>query len=329
MRKKKATVAMMAALLVALAHGAPAMAGFEVPAGYVATEIGIPDVPGSPGFIGGLDRLSGGALVYFDGYDVLKFWQAAATSLFHPDPAVWGSFVKVDESDRIYFGESMLGEIYEIDPAGGAAAIGAVPGNYDLEFGALGAFISHNPVWDPENQVSLIDLEDASLDQILQTDGWSGPLAFDADGSLYYCRPTDLFGEVGAELYVFGPAQVAGAIGPDVLTLADGELMTDDLSGCYDMAYAPNAGGESLFVTSGSLFDNQVEKVDLATGEIIPFVTDSEGTGWSTYVRFQPGVNPFVADGGPYAGALTVNQGESIIEIRPVSTGPCFIDSVM
>ncbi len=329
MRKKEATVAMMAALLVALAHGAPAMAGFEVPDGYVATEIGIPDVPGSPGFVGGLDRLSCGALVYFDGYDVLKFWQGAAASLFHPDPAVWGSFVKADESDQIYFGESMLGEIYEIDPEGGAAAIGAVPGNYDLEFGPLGTFVSHNPVWDPENQVSLIDLEDASLDQILQTDGWSGPLVFDTEGVLYYCRPTDLFGEVGAELYAFDTAQVAGAIGPDVLALADGELVTDELTGCYDMAYAPNAGAESLFVTSGSLFTNQVEKVDLATGEIAPFVIDSEGTGWSTYVRFHPGVNPFVPDGGRNAGALTVNQVESIIEIRPVIPPACFIGSVI
>jgi len=316
---------MTAALLLAAAHAPAALAGFEVPPGYEVTELGIPDVPGSPGFIGGLDYLSGGALVYFDGYDVLKFWQGSASSLFHPDPAVWGSFVKVDDADRIYFGESMMGEIYEIDPAGGTAVIAAVPGNFDLEFSGLGAFISHNPGWDPENQVSIVDLEEATLDLILQTDGWSGPLAFDADDGLYYCRPGDIFGEPGAELYAFGPAQVASAIGPDVLALADGELVTDELTGCYDMTYAPDAGGESLFVTSGSLFTNQVEKVDLSTGEIIPFVIDPEGVGWSTYVRFRPGSKPFVPDGGRDAGVLTVNQGESIFEIRP----SCFIGSVM
>ena len=315
-------------LLLTAAPAAPALAGFAVPPGYEVSVVGIPDVPGSPGFLGGLDYLSGGALVYYDGYELLQYLGSGVASLYSPDPAVWGSFVKVGPSDTIYFGESLFSEILEIDPAGGATAVATVPGNFDLEFSGPDAFISHNPGWDPENQVSLLDLDDESIDLILQTDSWSGPIAFDDDGALYYCRPNIDFGVPGSELYRFSPAQVDGAVGPDVLTFEDGELVTDEITGCYDMDYAPNAGGAALFVSSGSLFTNQVEKVDLSTGVVTPFVTDPDGTAWSTFVRFRPGANPFVAEGGRNAGVLTINQIESIIEIRPAG-GSCFIGSVM
>ena len=307
-----------------------ARAEFVVPEGYTFAQIPPWEIPPIPGFIGGMDYLTMDTQVYFDGEMLTIFSLDVFVDLFDPPGTVWGSFVKVGPApdDLIYMGETSNNLIYEVTQDGDVREVGTIAFSHDLEFDGQTAYISHNPggYGTPENRVSLIDLDTGELDEILVTDSWSGPHIFDGEGSLYYCRPSVDFFTPGGSIYLFDSGQVASAAGPTALSLEDGLLLTDELTGCYDMALADTTGDQgSLFVGTGNMAEVQVERFDLATGEVTPFITDPAEEGWSTYVRFWRGTDPFL----PYekwGGKLMVNQADKIYEVT--TDGGCFIESI-
>jgi hypothetical protein len=273
-----------------------------------------------------MDYLSSGELLYFNGTEVRKYSGGTSTPLFDPPGFVFGSFIKVVGTNTIYFGESTDMKIYQVSPSGGGTQAAVVQYNFDLENYGSELYVSYNastspPPGDPEAAVSKLTLPGGALDIILgDTGGFSGPVTFDPDGNMYYCVPNPNFGQEGVEgLYFFTRAQVTSAFGAGELTLGDGLDLGDDLTGCYDMEYDSQIG--RIFVTTGNDFGNQIEIYNVGSGTVTTFATKTSGSFWSTYLRFRPGSNPFLADNGPNAGVLSVVQNETIYEMRPSEGG--------
>jgi len=305
-------------LIAAFASGpfpSPVLAGLNIPSGYGQTSV-LSAAPGN--YLGGMDYLSNGNLVYFDGA-VVRLYSGTppGTSLYDPPGTVFGSFVKVVQGSTIYFGESTDMKIYQVFPTGGGTYQTTVQNNFDLESFGSELYISYNPSAQPHARVAKITLPGGSLDTIVgDTAGWSGPIAFDASGNMYYCVPNPNFGQPGVDgLYRFSRSQVVGALGSGELRLSDGQYLGDALDGCFDMAYDDQMG--RLFVTTGNNFTAQIEVYDTTTGAVSQFATKTSGTFWSTYLRFRPGSKPFSPYNGPDAGVLSVIQNETVYEISP------------
>lgn len=293
----------------------PALAGLNVPSGYQLTGV-LSAAPGN--YLGGMDYLSNGSLVYFDGA-VVRLYSGTppGVSLYDPPGTVFGSFVKVVQGSTIYFGESTDMKIYQIYPTGGGTYQTTVQNNFDLESFGSELYISYNPSSQPHARVAKITLPGGSLDTIVgDTGGWGGPVAFDASGNMYYCVPNPNFGQPGiGGLYRFSRSQVVGAFGSGELQLSDGQYLDDALDGCFDMAYDDQMG--RLFVTTGNDFAAQIQVYDTTTGAVSLFATKTSGAFWSTYLRFRPGSRPFSPYNGPDAGVLSVIQNETVYEISP------------
>lgn len=310
-------------LFVVMAVVPVAEAGLNVPAGYTVSSV---LSVGPSDFLGGMDYLSGGDLIYFDGTEVQRYSGGTSTPLFNPPGTVFGSLVKVVGSSTIYLGESTNMAIYQVAAGGGGTQVATVNKSYDLENYGGELYVAYNPNSSPppggaDARVARITLPGGSLDTIIgDTDGYSGPLTFDADGNLYYCMPNLSLGQPGVEgLYFFTRTQVTGALGSGELDLSDGDFLGDDLTGCYDMEYDDQVG--RIFVTTSSDFTNQVEVYDVGTGNVSSWATKTSGTFWSTYLRFRPGSKPFTANNGPDAGVLSLVQNDTIYEIRPSEGG--------
>ncbi len=298
-----------------LSHTLLAHAGLNIPAGYQLSGVLSPP-QGS--FLGGIDYLSNGSLIYFDGTAVRKYTGTPPGDLLYDPPGtVFGSFVKVVSGTTIYFGESTDMKIYQIFTGGGGTYQATVQNNFDLENFGTELYISYNPTTYPHARVAKITLPGGTLDTIVgDTGGYCGPLALDASGSLYYCVPNPIFGQSPVTgLYRFSRAQVVSAFGPGELQLSDGQYLGNGLDGCYDMEYDNQLA--RLFVTTGNNFANQIQIYDTATGAVSLFASKTTGSWWSTYLRFRPGSKPFNPYNGPDAGVLTVVQNDTVYEIAP------------
>ncbi|MEM8953572.1 MAG: hypothetical protein AAGD22_05415 [Verrucomicrobiota bacterium] len=115
--------------------------------------------------------------------------------------AIFGSFVTVNNG-RVYFGESTDGTIRSLPLGGGTPTTNAtVAFNYDLEFSPVSgkAFVSANPLGGANNQIFEVNLSSGATTLVVtNTNDFSGPIAFDTAGALYYGSsgfniPTDIF----------------------------------------------------------------------------------------------------------------------------------------
>ncbi|MEO8350402.1 MAG: hypothetical protein ABI680_01645 [Chthoniobacteraceae bacterium] len=151
-----------------------------------------------------------------------------AGPLFDLGSAVFGSFVKIG-GGRIVLGENSTNQLFALNLDGsGADLLGTVAGNYDAAFTmSESLLVSHNGAAFPSaaNVVSNFTLlpdggggqELSAEDIVLDTvSDYSGSIALDADGSLYYGATA--FNGI-ADLYRYSASEVASATGPVALTL--------------------------------------------------------------------------------------------------------------
>jgi len=90
-------------------------------------------------FVGGLESLANGNLVVYDGAAVVEIARADGSfvrTIFTPPGAPFGAFLRLaPDLNRLYFGESSSGYVWELDLAGGTANIVAsLVFPYDLVF---------------------------------------------------------------------------------------------------------------------------------------------------------------------------------------------------
>lgn len=242
--------------------------------------------------IGGLEADSSGNIYYLtngfssstklmrrsagDGY-------ASETLLFDYGSTVFGSFVRLN-AGKLYLGENTAGTIRTFDLSNSSVSLLAtVGGNYDLDFGGGYGWLSVNPgyaTFATQNEVQKLNLTSGVTTTVLTSSDYSGPLALDAAGTLYYGATMygaggDIFKYTAAELaagglgldaehnYIENPGNAYFAYG------SDGALYSTDFSSIIRNTLGAVPGSES-WATSSQYIGNLAEKA----GTVFATVTD-------------------------------------------------------
>ncbi len=237
-------------VLFVLSSGCLLAGSMTAPAGYtwVDTPITLPMFS----YLGGFDVLPNGNFVILDGYSVREIDRSGVDvrTIFTYSESVYGSFVKYNPAnDKIYFGESKYGTIRSIAASGGTAGIIAnVPFNFDIAFYGGNTFVVGGTV------TYLVDETNGSLDPIFDSYSEenpiqaSGPLAFDADGNMYYGSGEGGWGvRYGQDIYKFSASEVASAIGGLTLVPDAAHRIAENIDGPYGFAIDGSGG---LFYTT-------------------------------------------------------------------------------
>ncbi len=281
----------------------------SAPRGYSAsyTDLSIPT------WFGGFDYLPDGRLIISDSTDVYILEEdGTKTVVAHfEQPGLFGSFVEVPQHfwGEVYVGESSVGTISSfpleygwvcsIGP-GTLQVVAELPFNYDMDLDSLGRpFVSAAiPGSDPpaNGLFWLYDFDDRTH-LIAQLDGWSGPLAFDQKGNLFYCTATSYPPAPVERIVFFRREQVDAAFGGAVLTESDAQVLVTGIYGLSDMVFLDY--GHLFGVTSsGQIVEIRVEGEKVATTTFSHVSPDALG---ATVVRYVTGKRPFEAyyqDGG-------------------------------
>ncbi len=225
-------------------------AQLQVVPGYVAKSVTLPKpTKGWSGF----SVLPGGGLVAFEGKSlvlldpstgkVMKTFASLATS-------AWGSAVLVGPSGKnIYFGESSTGGIYAYSLAKKVLRkASTIAFNFAFAFNPLEGerflYVSAKPRSGALTDVIRLDLVTGFQDRIVEAKGFSGPLAFDEVGNLYFAPAPSKFGAKAAgRLLRYTAKQVLSAIGPRTLTEKEGVLFAKS----FDNSLSMIRDGEGTF----------------------------------------------------------------------------------
>jgi hypothetical protein len=133
---------------------------------------------------------------------------------------------------------------------------------------------------DPVNGIYLVDLDPGTPpDLVLEVPGYSGPLAFGADGALYVAP--GVFGEP-ADVLRFRSAVVEQGIGSGVIGAGDGEVFAAGLPGAYDLVF----GSFGLLMVGDSV-GGQVLGLG-PDGTVFPWAAPAAGYASATYVDYAP-----------------------------------------
>jgi hypothetical protein len=155
---------------------------------------------------------------------------ASSSVLYNFGTSVYGDFVKVNGS-TVYFADSTTNNLQSISVNGGATKLIAnVPNNYDMAFNGITAFIDAANSNYLDNTVSMLNLSTGTLTPVLQANGASGPIAFDANGTLYYGATS--YGDSGG-IYAFTSAQVANALSGTPISFSSATPLFTNTSNQY------------------------------------------------------------------------------------------------
>lgn len=288
----------LAALLAAAPALAPSAAGQVADPGFAASSITVAP-PGA--FVGGLDLLPNGDLLVYDGTSLVELAPADGSlvrTVWTPGNALYGAFVRLSPDGlSVYFGESSSGNIWQIDLASG---LGQPVANcvfpYDFAFDPKGrAFVSYATGFFVGSHVALVDLTSGALDDVFDSPDPSGPIVFDAAGDLFTAT-TDVSSfpppPGSTTVYRLSASDVEGAIGPSVLTPADGtNLGTLDgasfmvLDEAEDLIVTDPNGGRVVQITPSNLKQEEIAVAD--PGGYLTYASFVRGTR-GAYEPWQP-----------------------------------------
>jgi PEP-CTERM motif len=230
-----------------------------------------------------LQRASGTTLLVrrdvADGY-------ATPTTLFDLSAPVFGSFVRFN-SGKVFFGESSGGVIRTFDPGTSLVApLATVDGNYDIAFGGGFGWLSANPGF-AGNKIMRLDLTTGAATTVLTSSDFSGPVAFDAGGSLYYGATA--FG-AGGDIFRYPMADLASG----GLVLDGAHKWTDNAGNAFF-----DSDGSMLLQTDFSAlssysFGSASATVMAATANSFGSIAMENGTAFATVTDY--GGAPFSDD---------------------------------
>lgn len=176
-------VMLIAAILLTIAIAA--RGSVLTATGYTCTDtvITMPDWA----FLGGFDMLPDGSFVVNDGYTIREVSTSGKnlkTFFTFPTP-VMGSFVRCN-CNKLYFGESTMGssKIYSMalrplrrdNPV---TCLTSLPNNFDMDFRGQKPYVV------ADDTIYLLN-DDNTTTPVVKVPGYSGPLAFDCNGDLFY-----------------------------------------------------------------------------------------------------------------------------------------------
>lgn len=141
---------------------------------------------------------------------------ATETPLFDYGSSVFGSFVRLN-AGKLYLGENTVGTIRTFDLSNSnVSLLATVGGNYDLDFGGGYGWLSVNPgyaTFAVQNEVQKLNLTSGLTTTVLTSSDYSGPLALDGAGALYY--GATMYG-AGGDIFKYSAAELAaGGLGLD------------------------------------------------------------------------------------------------------------------
>lgn len=238
-------------------------------------------------------------------------------------PGTFGSFlVPLPDGTGLVFGESSSSNVYTVPYSGtGEVLADNIPNAFALALDPEGrGFVS---ALGTLNRIVLLDGDPLAENREVVTGipGFSGPVAFDPAGNLYY-GTSDGSSPV-QKLVCFTPGQLEAAIEGPPLSLEDGEILIDDASGFFDLKWS----GGRLYATDlgfstnlGTLF-----VIDPSTGfetSLLASFEGVEGLLSPGFIAVRPGPRPFDPGEGPEGGALLVSYSNfttvnTIAEITP------------
>ena len=236
------------------------------------------------------------------------------------DPPVFGDFLVTHPSgESVYFGESSNGEVIAIPLDGSAPrSVATVPGNFDLAFAptsAPAAYAGRAFVSAFREDVNSIVVLDDSLDvgfteaiSFRIEHGFSGPLAFDDEGHLYYVPA--IF-DRAPPLVRFAADQIAEVTPGSALPFEAGEEVAPALPGAYNLRWL-----------SGKLYlTNLGFGTGVGTIEVIDPADDFFIESWASFPRkgglasptffaVRAGSEVFEPGAGPRGGSMVVAVGD-------------------
>lgn len=183
-----------------------------------------------PGFFSDIDLLPpsaqavcdlpGPAVVYFDGSAlVLDDGLSNVTPLLQwANPPSFASFTVPAGPNAVVFGESSNGTVWHVplDGVSQPRLVATLAFNYDavmLDADTLLVSAKTGGFAVPDNDLVAVDLRTTNTDLIAALPGFSGPLARDAAGTVYY----GIGRGATADILAFDAATIASAFGPTVL----------------------------------------------------------------------------------------------------------------
>lgn len=306
-------VVVWSALVVASVDADDSMVA--VPVGFAACDVLTFDP--ADGGVGGLAFTPDGDTIVHEGGTVRVHSAGGVDTLTTFDPPVFGSFLAVTpDGTSVLVGESSDNNIYRLPLAGGERVrIDNIRFNYSIAIDADGnGFVSAPNADFTLNQVWLIDGDPDTLSPPIVRDlpGFSGPLAVDAQGNLYYGTATL---DCVESLFRFSRAQLQSAIMGTSLSVDDAETLITDAVGFAQMLYADD---KLIFSELGFCTDPSVGRlwtVDLANNFLLEPQSEfslAEGVLSPTFIAFQPGPEPFAAGNGMDGGRLVVASSDFI-----------------
>lgn len=239
------TIAVLACVICAGAHAA---AMYSPGLNTIDLQVAVP----AGAFVSGFDVLPNGHCLVNDGRSIREVSPSTDRTLYTFGGPVWGSFVRYNPADgKVYFGESSSGGIFAFsytDP-GDAALVANIPNNFDLDFrNGQPYVVASNAFW---TESSIYALGETGSDLIASSDGPSGPLAFDADGSLVYIPAS--YGPT-TQIIRWSSAQVADALGAGALARADAAVLAA-IEGSYGCAFVDGR----LMFTNNAVTPNAIQ----------------------------------------------------------------------
>lgn len=199
------------------------------------------------GFLGGFDALDNGNFLVNDGYTINEIDSSGASVrtlyTYNEEGGVWGSFVK-HNNGRIYFGESMNGNVYSCsyDNPADVSPLAKLNNNFDIAFYQDKPYIAATALDYSSTSIYLVDngAKDLIVDKV---SGPAGPVAFDSSGNLYYAQGMD-----PSLLFKWNADLVAGAIGTGKITASPSESLAP-IAGPYGLAITTDG---NMYYTTNS-----------------------------------------------------------------------------
>ena len=311
----------------------------QVPDGFLARDRFVFD-PGAPfdRQIGGLCYSPGGEPIVYENAEIRLYGEGPPRVLATFDPPVFGDFlVPAPDGLSIYFGESSAGNIYRVRlDGGGLDLVDNVALNFDLAFAPLGAlsglagrgFISGSRGFGFKNSIWLLDSDPAGENDEVVTNipEFSGPVAFDPRGNLYYVTAGADFsmqGGSGQRLVRFTPEQLASGIGEAALDFSAGEVVLSGLGGAFNL----ECHQEKLYLTNLGLgsCDRAVEVVNTARNflhTVFARFPVGDCTASPSHLAVHAGSRDFEPGAGPEGGKMLVAYSDfstvsNVVEITP------------
>ncbi len=276
---------------------------------------------------GATATLASGNIVAFDGQEI-ELYDALGNLLLHLaslSSRVFPSFILIDAAEnRVIFGESSVGQIYELALSPGAPnPVALLPLNYDAVFEDDDHVIvsAATSGFGNGNKIYRVELSTGATTLLADVAGASGPVALDRVGNLLYGTASSIFPAPPASSQVirWDAALLTGAV---VLSEDDAVVIEAGFDGAADLVVDPVDGG--IYLAENN-FGNGVNRIRLVAGNpfVQPFLV--EGTGFRTIsnLEFLPGDGSAIFAGfqPPRGGTLLYNTTDfvSVFERKSLS----------